>query len=80
MKSATARIAVPIQISVQRSLLAADDVVAVGGTGTSSSAGIARLETFAASVWALISIVVVWAASSELESRNRIVIGPFDSG
>lgn len=58
MKSATAAIAVPIQISVQRSLLAAEVVVAVGDTATSTSVGTALVGTLAASVFTPTSVTV----------------------
>lgn len=80
MKSATAAIAVPIQISVQRSLLAAEVVVAVGDTATSTSFGTAPAGAFAASVCAPTSIVGAGAVASDFDIWNRIVNGPLDSG
>lgn len=80
MKSATAAIAVPIQISVQRSLLAAEVVVAVGETATSASVGTAIVGTLAASVFTPTSVTVAWAAVSDFDIRNRIVSGPLDAG
>lgn len=79
MKSATAAIAVPIQISVQRSLLAAEVVVAVGDAAMSTSVGIALVGTFAASVFAPTSVTVAGAAASDFDIWNRIVKGPLDS-
>ena len=75
MKTATAAIAVPIQISVQRSLLAAEVVVAVGDTATSTD-GPVFVGTFATSVCAPPSVTVAWAAASDLDIWNRIVNGP----
>lgn len=80
MKTATAAIAVPIQISVQRSLLAAEVVVAVGETAPSTAAGTALFDTFAASKGATTCVVVAWVASSDLDIRNRNVNDPLDSG
>lgn len=80
MKSATAAIAVPIQISVQRSLLAAEVVVAVGDTATSASVGTALVGTLAASVPTPTSVTVARAAVSDFDIRNRIVNGPLDAG
>lgn len=79
MKSATAAIAVPIQISVQRSLLAADVVVAVGDAARSTSVEIALVGTFVASIFAPTSVTVAGAAASDFDIRNRIVNGPLDS-
>lgn len=79
MKSATAMIAVPIQISVQRSLLAAEVVVAVGDAAMSTSVDIVLVGTFAASVPAPTSVTVAGAAASDFDIRNRIVKGLLDS-
>lgn len=79
MKTATAAIAVPIQISVQRSLLAADVVVAVGETVSFTEAGTALVDTFAGSAFATTSVVVAGIAASDFDIRNRIVNCLLDS-
>ena len=80
MKTATAVIAVPVQISVQRSLLAAEVVVAVGETSPSTAVGTVLVDTFAAPAGAPTSVMVARVAASDLDVRNRSVNCSLDPG
>lgn len=76
MKTATTVIAVPIQISVQRSLLAAEVAVAVGETAPSTAVGTTLVDTFVASAFAMTWVTAARAAGLDLDVWKRSATRP----